>query len=745
MNKNSLPDINITSHLDFFLSSENFRLAWERVRYFDRPDSRDWIGLKVFAANRDNNLEVILQSVKHKTFEPSWPEIMYYPKQSQTLRPMAILPIKDRVVYQAIANTIGEYGRSALAIVSNRQSFANILRPFEDVQMFNSWKQQFSAFQGKFGELIDIGDSWVAETDIAAFYESIDHSKLFEVLENNNFLDSLVLEYFKMYLPIWASVSKGNLASRGIPQGCLSSDLIANVFLLDLDYILGTQEYHYLRYVDDIRLVANQKESVQRGLICLDRNIKTLGLILQTKKTVVRKILTKEKEFDRLSFVLSELDRRYKEIVIPKQNEDDTLSEPSIHDIASQGFDFDPDNPLETPQNHIDLQNELLIIFWQAIKELDENPYAERHLRYCLWRLAPDDSVKDYIIEHLLERPWIINLYCYYLSQCNLSTYNVNDLKRIMIEHNVYDCINSGLINVLYKHEISMQEYNGLFRTWLKESQRDWDLLSTVATVLGLSSYNTTSLVEVLKSSSANPIVQRSSLIQASKLAINVQEMLPILKLGVLNKNPIVIDAALYLLYVEWGLNLEKLSIQPQVLSDYCLSVAQGYDKSLPKIDHCYIRHIFTTEYNVEFVSPFEFQSLLGSDYTRAASFLWQAQTSFLINPSRYVSQLDLFHEELLYPLLVDKIKWKANRMELASVAYPDRIKYLVNNEKKLIVFAGTIQECHQIRSSCSEAHTRLDKVLDPTSPVNWSMRNEVKKKLCGAYQELATWLVNNP
>ena len=94
-------------------SPENFRLAWERVRYFDRPDSRDWIGLKVFAANRDYNLEMLRQSLIERTFEPSYPEIKYIPKPSLTLRPMAMLAVSDRVIFQAIVNVVAEKRRAA--------------------------------------------------------------------------------------------------------------------------------------------------------------------------------------------------------------------------------------------------------------------------------------------------------------------------------------------------------------------------------------------------------------------------------------------------------------------------------------------------------------------------------------------------------------------------------------------------------------------------------------------------------
>lgn len=748
MRKLSFPDINKIKQQDFFVSPENFRLAWERVRYFDRSDSRDWVGLKVFAANRDYNLEILQQSVIHKTFEPSPPEIKYFPKQSQTLRPMAILPISDRVVFQAIANVVAEYGRTTLSLIANRQSFANVLHQPEIIQMFHPWKEQYSSFQAKYGELIDEGNSWVVETDIAAFYETIDHSKLFETLRNGNYLDDTVLEYLKTYLPIWASVRREQKSPRGLPQGCLSSDLLANVCLAELDTELATREYHYLRYVDDIRLVADKKSKVQRGLINLDKSLKSLGLLLQSKKTVVRGIMQKEFEFDRLSSVLSDLDRRYKEqMIITKTGETDSLVEPSLHDIAGQGFDFDPDQPIENPpENPENVQNELSTIFWQAIDGLGSNPYAERHMRYCLWRLSPDDSIRDFVVQNLLERPWITNLFCYYLSKCKLSDDNLSYLHTIIAEHDVYDSVVAGIIDMLLKKNISLRQHHGQFRRWLMNPERDWILLSVVATALGASADNLIVLVKVLENPFINPIVRRSALIQASKLAKTIHEAVPILRLGILDNTPIVVDSALYLLYVDWGLNIEKLSLQEmQKPSEYCLAIAKGYDESLPQYQPCYIRYVFAKDYNVNFTKPFDFHSILNSDYDRANSFLWQAQTSYMTNPSRYVSQLDLFHEEILFPILVDKLKWKANKEELVKISLPDRMNYLRNNHSELTVFASAISECHRLRSSCTEAHTRLDKVTDITSPVTWRQRNDLKKNLSGAYQELSTWLIANP
>ncbi|MDZ7964933.1 MAG: hypothetical protein RM368_08135 [Nostoc sp. DedSLP03] len=194
-------------------------------------------------------------------------------------------------------------------------------------------------------------------------------------------------------------------------------------------------------------------------------------------------------------------------------------------------------------------------------------------------------------------------------------------------------------------------------------------------------------------------------------------------------------------------LTMEKLGLnETQQLSEYSINSARGYDNSLPHLQSCYIRHTFTKFYRVKFSEPVDFHALLGSEYKRATKFLWQSDKSYLPNPSRYVSQLDLFHEELLYPIIVDKLKLKPSREDVLKMALPDRMEYIHTQlqEKKLSIFATALLKCHKLRSSSTEAHTRLHKILDPTNPVGWHERDALKKYLCGAYQELVDWLLQN-
>jgi hypothetical protein len=652
-----------------FVSPENFRLAWERVRYFDRVDSRDWIGLKVFAVNRDHNLEILRQSVIEKTFEPSYPEIKYLPKSSLTLRPMAILAIPDRIVLQALANVIADKARFALGMVANRQSFANVLDEKKEKRFFIHWKLQYGLFQRTYLDLIDEGNSWVAETDIAAFYETIEHSKLYEILLVNDFIDESTLEYLKQYLPVWSAVRTGKLAKRGVPQGCLASDLFANIFLYEFDHKFSTQEFHYLRYVDDVRIVGRNKSSVQRGLIQVDIFLKSLGILLQTKKTNVRPVTDKLNESDRLSAELSELDRRLDEIELTEKVSIDPLNEPSLHDVALLGMDS-INGFVETTSSNSSIQDELREIFWRSKNSIDtkdeNNPYAERHLKFCVYRLEPNEKIAEAIISYLVERPWLADVISGYLRKNRLNSVCIEQLKNIVSTHDVYDSVVSTCLEILLTQHINLRPYQNLLREWLQDEHKQWVLRCSSALCLGDSSENISLLHQQALNQNNSPSVRRMCLIQTLRLAKNPDEALHITKSVISDSSPVVIDTLLYQIYVERSLTLGVVNQNAGKLSDYCVAMAKGYDASMPNVQFDFIRQTFSKSYFVEFSMPFDFHSFLGDGYNLAEDKLWQADREFLHDYDRYVNQLDQFHEELLTPILVDKIKKKNSREDLA-------------------------------------------------------------------------------
>lgn len=733
---------------EMFISPENFRLAWERVRYFDRMDSRDWIGLKVFAANRDHNLEIIRQSVIEKTFQPSYPEIKYLPKSSLTLRPMAILAVPDRIVLQALANVIAENARFALGMVANRQSFANILDDQKQKRFFVHWKLQYGLFQKSYLNLVDEGNLWVAETDIAAFYETIEHARLYDTLLDNDFIDAPTLEYLKLFLPVWSAVRVDLPAKRGVPQGCLASDLLANIFLYDFDHKFATQEFHYLRYVDDIRIVAKNKSAVQRGLIQVDIFLKSLGILLQTKKTNVREILDKSSESDRLSAELSELDRRLDEIELTEKVSPDPLNEPSLHDVALLGADT-ADGFVKTSSPDPSLQERLQEIFWNSKKAIDSddksNSYAERHLKFCLYRLKPDERISESVIPYLIERPWLAEIISGYLRRGKLNPVCIEKLKSIVATHSVYDSVIATGLEILLAQAVNLRPFQDLLRQWLQDENRQWVLRCVAALCLGESSDNISLLHQQAKNSNNSPTTRRMCLIQSLRLAKSPEEALHITKSVVGDASPIVIDTLLYQIYVELSLNLNAVRRDTKNLPDYCVAIAKGYDKSLPDVQFDFIRQTLADFYSVEFSQPVDFHQLLNNGYKLAAYKLWQSKLEYLVNPDRHVNQLDQFNEELIAPIIVDVLGLKNSREELALVEYGDRIKMLRDFSKSkdnlLGAFISGIQECRLLRRN-PETHPRLHRVLPETTHVDWRQRDLLRKKLIAGYQELVNWLI---
>jgi hypothetical protein len=173
--------------------------------------------------------------------------------------------------------------------------------------------------------------------------------------------------------------------------------------------------------------------------------------------------------------------------------------------------------------------------------------------------------------------------------------------------------------------------------------------------------------------------------------------------------------------------------------------MAKGYDNSLPSVQFDFMRQTFIKSYSVEFTEQFDFHSFLNDGYKLAVNKLWQADREFLHDYDRYVNQLDQFHEELLTPILVDKLGEKSSREELAKVEYGDRIDMLASYSKKnnglLGAFVSAIQECRSLRRN-PETHPRFHRVLPETTHVTWRQRDFLKKKLIAGYQEFTNWLI---
>lgn len=274
-----------------FINYENFELAFTRIcRGLNKSYKQFYAHLfSSYNLALKENLTDLIKDIKMGTFEPGIPTIIFLPKQSGILRPITLLSLKDLIVYQAIVNVIADKFMEEQNKYALWKSFGHIYAGKDSPFFFRSWKVCYKEYNKAMAKAYIAGNSWVADFDLVSFYDLIDHGLL------RNFISTKVknrelVDLLLCCLNAWTTNSNKSL-KHGIPQGPESSSFLAECFLFYFD-ANNFGKVRYLRYVDDIRLMAKEETPLRRALLKLDLGSKELGLVPQAQKISVRKIDT---------------------------------------------------------------------------------------------------------------------------------------------------------------------------------------------------------------------------------------------------------------------------------------------------------------------------------------------------------------------------------------------------------------------------------------------------------------------
>src|SRR5205085_1582102 len=133
------------------------------------------------------------------------------------------------------------------------------------------------------------------------FYDSLDHGVLCYFLKELGF-DEDFTKLLTTCLSRWTSAQGKIFHNHGIPQGPLSSGLLAEVVLQYFDRNhRAPATVRYLRYVDDIRLYARSLFDLRRMVTWLDYLSKEVGLFPQANKIETYRVTDIEKEIKSVS------------------------------------------------------------------------------------------------------------------------------------------------------------------------------------------------------------------------------------------------------------------------------------------------------------------------------------------------------------------------------------------------------------------------------------------------------------
>ena len=140
---------------------------------------------------------------------------------------------------------------------------------------------------------------FVLRTDVEAYYASIDHHRLFDQLAEV-IRDRAVLRLLWLYLR--RTVEHGGLFrdyDRGISRGCALSPLIGAFCLRRLDEQMTRLGLFYVRFMDDILVLAPTRWKLRKAVAVVNRGLDALGLAKHPDKTFIGRI---DKSFDFLGY-----------------------------------------------------------------------------------------------------------------------------------------------------------------------------------------------------------------------------------------------------------------------------------------------------------------------------------------------------------------------------------------------------------------------------------------------------------
>lgn len=128
--------------------------------------------------------------------------------------------------------------------------------------------------------------AYVAKLDVRKYFDNITHDILLRKL-SRLFKDKRLLNIFEKIIRSYNS-GINNLRNtggrnKGIPIGNLTSQYFANYYLSQNDHFIKEQLRvpFYVRYMDDMLLMSDDKEVLKRQLQAIERNLRQIGLELK--------------------------------------------------------------------------------------------------------------------------------------------------------------------------------------------------------------------------------------------------------------------------------------------------------------------------------------------------------------------------------------------------------------------------------------------------------------------------------
>lgn len=250
-NNDIITDFWTDNLLELILRKDNLNKAYKKVKSNKGKGGIDGMQADELLPYLKENQSEIIQKIREGKYKPNPVRRVEIPKEEKgKVRKLGIPTVVDRLIQQAITQELTPLFEPQFS----RNSYG-----------FRPGRSQHDALRAC-KENVDEGYEYVVSMDLEKFFDTVNHSRLIEVLAQT-IEDGRVISLIHKYLN--AGVLQNGFFEKteeGVPQGGPLSPLCGNVMLNELDKELERRGHRFVRYADDALIFCKSRKSAERTL-----------------------------------------------------------------------------------------------------------------------------------------------------------------------------------------------------------------------------------------------------------------------------------------------------------------------------------------------------------------------------------------------------------------------------------------------------------------------------------------------
>ena len=258
--------------LERILSPDNLLSAYKQVVRNHGAGGVDKMGTSELLPYLNLHQAELIEKIKSGKYKPTAVRRVEIPKDNGKKRQLGIPTVVDRFIQQAISQVLSEiyeplFSDSSFGFRPNRSAHDALKRV-----------QQYA----------EDGYRYCVDLDLERFFDTVNHSKLIQVL-SERIKDGRVVSLIHKYLNAGVMVRhKYEETTEGVPQGGPLSPILSNIILNELDRELERRGHPFVRYADDCIVLVKSLRATERVRDSIATFVeKKLFLKVNKEKTVL--------------------------------------------------------------------------------------------------------------------------------------------------------------------------------------------------------------------------------------------------------------------------------------------------------------------------------------------------------------------------------------------------------------------------------------------------------------------------